>query len=354
MRFRSFVILTLFLLPVCLQMAFAGKRKRVITEQDMVHAIVFCLQQKDAYTYMNLFPGSDTMAAIIMQYAKKESEEYQRMAYLRDNPVLAMHQDSVMDAMLKHDFDSLIKRGEEKLNIHWSKILLARYELIKMRETRDVLYEKLAPTRFMGFIFIRDGLTQKTYGVCVADILKIQNEWYGGQLKGVYRAATVDDYLKAELAERKGKPLNEEDATITVEDEDKKQEDNVPRTQKIIVERKFYSGMFDNEIPVQLYVRYLKGGCPEVTCAWEAIYKFGDQDDYIKLNVSRTADGKWVFTEEPPQGVMELKLDKDKYTGTWVATDNQTGYDVKLTEITATPKKIKQLDEVIERELFAK
>lgn len=356
MRFRSLFIATLFLLPLLAQMALAGGRhKRVLTEQDMVYAIVRCLQQKDAYSYMKLFPSSDTMAAIIMQYAKKESEEYQRMAWLRDHPEAAMHEDSVIDATLQYDFDSLVKRGEEKLGIHWNNILLARYELMKMRETRDVLYERLAPTRFIGFIFIRDGLTQKTYGVCVADIMKIQEEWYGGQLRGVYRASTIDEYLKAEDAEQKGKPLNGENSdAVTVTDEEKKDEDNVPRTQKIIVERKFYSGMFDNEIPVQLYIRYLKGSCPEVTCVWEAIYKFGDQDDYIKLNVSRTADGKWIFTEDPPQGVMELKLDKDHYTGTWTATDNQTGYDVKLTEITATPKKTKQLDEVIEKQLFAK
>lgn len=130
--------------------------------------------------------------------------------------------------------------------------------------------------------------------------------------------------------------------------------DNVSRTQKTIIQRKFYAGMFDNEIPVQLYVRYLKGNCPEVTCVWEAIYKFGDQDDYIKLTVSKSADGKWTFTEDPPQGVMELKLENGKYTGTWTSTDNQTGYDVKLSEIEATPKKTKQLDEVFERQLFAK
>lgn len=323
----------------------------------MVHAIVLCLKQKDPYTYMKLFPGADTMAAIIMQNAPKESELYQHMAYLRENPVLAMHGDSIIDALLQHDFDSLVKRGEEKLNIHWNTILLARYELVKMRTTRNAVLEKTVPERFMGFIFIRDGVTQRTFGIGVADILKIQGEWYGGQLKGIYRASTVDDYLKAEMAVRKGKPLPDDDEAATAaspEEEEKKQEDNVSRTQKTIIQRKFYAGMFDNEIPVQLYVRYLKGNCPEVTCVWEAIYKFGDQDDYIKLTVSKSADGKWTFTEDPPQGVMELKLENGKYTGTWTSTDNQTGYDVKLSEIEATPKKTKQLDEVFERQLFAK
>jgi hypothetical protein len=106
--------------------------------------------------------------------------------------------------------------------------------------------------------------------------------------------------------------------------------------------------MFDNEIPVQLYVRHLKGGCPAGICSWEAIYKFGDQDDFILLQVTRTEDGKWQMSEVPEAGIMDLELKDGVFTGTWVSADGKTGYDVKFTELPASAKKMKRLDEAFE------
>jgi len=41
---------------------------------------------------------------------------------------------------------------------------------------------------------------------------------------------------------------------------------------------------------------------------------------------------------------MELMLNKTKYTGSWISADNQTGYEVKLSEAPASAKKIERLD----------
>ncbi|XZF13090.1 hypothetical protein ACTHGU_14985 [Chitinophagaceae bacterium MMS25-I14] len=329
-----------------------GRQKETMSEVTMVNALVSCMQTKDAYAYMKLFPETDSMATWIMQYASPGSREYEYMHYLLENPVAIMQKDSLIDAEAKHDFDSLIQRGENIYDIHWNAVVQVRYELIKNHQTRDVLYEKLAPVRFLGYIFIRDMLTRKTYGVSVANILQIRGQWYGGQLKGLYEASTVDEFL---AQQRKKNQPDTAALAHTTESSDADRPD-VPQKQRVILDRKLYAGMFDNEIPVQLYIHYLKGNCPEVFCEWEAFYKFGDQDDYIKLNVSKSSEGKWVFTEDPAQGSMELTLDslKKKYKGTWLSSDNQTGYEVKLTEIPATPKKIKQMDEVFVKELWAK
>lgn len=324
-----------------------GNNKNSPTEQDMVNTIVSCLKTKDPYAYMKLFPQSDSIAFWTLQVTDPQSKMHQEMANQLEHPEIGMHADSLVDANAKHSFDSLIQVGE-KLGIHWNAIIQVRYELIKMKQTRDTVLERIMPTRFLGFIFVRDMLTRKTYGVSVGDILQIKENWYGGQLKGLYEAATIDEYFAA--ARKKPKKIKDTVKTAATEEE----EQQAPKTQKIIVDRKLYAGMLDNEIPVQLYIHYLKGNCPEVTCLWEAFYKFGDQDDYIKLNVSKTPEGKWIFSEDPPQGNMELTLDKDKYTGTWLSSDNTTGYDVKLSEIPATPKKIQRMDEVFEKEQWAK
>lgn len=348
MLFCRKIGLLCWLLLFSLQLTARDRGKKSPTEQDMVSNIVSCLKAKDPYAYTKLFPPSDSMALWIVQSADQQSKLYAEMLNQLQHPEIGMHADSMIDALAQKGFDSVITKGEN-MGLHWNAIVQVRYELVKMKETRDAVYEKIAPTRFLGFIFFRDMLTRKTYGVSVNDIMQIRGEWYGGQIKGLFLASTTDEYLAALKKKKKKNADSLKTAAAT-----DSAEAQTPGKHKLIVARKFYAGMFDNQIPVQLYIRYLKGNCPEITCIWEAFYKFGDQDDYIKLDVSKNADGKWIFTENPPQGIMELTLDKDKYTGTWISSDNQTGYDVKLSEIPATPKKIERMDEVFEKELFSK
>ena len=62
--------------------------------------------------------------------------------------------------------------------------------------------------------------------------------------------------------------------------------------------------------------------------------------------MTRTEDGKWQMLEVPPAGSMDLELKKGVFTGAWNSADGQTGYDVKLTEGVASPKKQKRLDDI--------
>ena len=118
---------------------------------------------------------------------------------------------------------------------------------------------------------------------------------------------------------------------------------------KTILERHFYTGMFDEEFPVQLYVQYLKGDCPEQICLYDAMYKFADEDDFIILSVTRNAEGKWVMVDEKNNVNMELTLGPQTYTGMWLNNNDGTGYDAALKEKTIQPDRQARLDATLQR-----
>ncbi|MBS1616505.1 MAG: hypothetical protein JST06_10360 [Bacteroidetes bacterium] len=340
--------------------AFAKKEKKASDEQGIIHRLMGCLSHRDPYCYTDLWPDLDTLSALVMKYSELGSRDYRRAASLQRQPLKVMHADSVFQAYLRENFDSVIASGS-RLGIHWDGIVLTRYELIRQHETRDSLYEKLAPVRFVGYLFFMDIATGRNYGILVGNILKINGGWWGGELGAVYPATSRDEWRAAQKAdlkekrERKNHPVVQvappgevvpsEDSSNDAHTESDMDAGTKPVTTNV-VSRLFYSGMFDNEIPVQLYVRGLAGSCPDQLCGWEAIYKFGDQDDFVLLDVSKTKEGKWQFIEEPPAATMELSLKDKTYTGSWISAEDQTGYDVKLTEITASAKKIVHLDKI--------
>ncbi len=322
------------------------KSKRGSTEQGLVNRLQACLAAKDAYCYIDLWPDLDTLTKLAMKYSDSSSDDFREAMALQDQPVRIMQADSLFKARLKASFDTVIAAGEE-LGVHWESIIPIRYELVKMRETRNRLYEKLAPVRFVGYIFFVDALTRRSYGILAGDILQLGGDWYGGRIRELYEASTRDEWEEARHLARKQRKAGK-DSVVKEEISTEQQQELNAAAPHVVADRKFYAGMFDNEIPVQLYVRSLKGGCPEGICSWEAIYKFGDQDDYILLEVTRTEDGKWHMMELPPTGVMELELKKGVYTGTWDSADGQTGYDVKFNELPASAKKLQRLDDAFE------
>jgi hypothetical protein len=342
--------LPLLLLACCLAApVLAKKEKKGATEQGLVHRLIGCLANQDAYCYVDLWPDLDTLTALAMKYSDSSSADFQNAYALQQQPLMMMHADSVFQARLRSSFDTLIAAGK-KLGIHWDGIVLTHYELIKQRESRNRLYEKLAPTRFVGYIFFMDAATGRNYGLMVGNILNMNGGWWGGELGDVYPATNRDEWQDARFEARKAQ-RERKDSTAqarppgeVVPDEDEEHQEKPTETR--VTSRTLYSGMFDNEIPVQLYVRGLAGGCPSEACAWEAIYKFGDQDDWVRLDVSKTPDGKWQLTEVPPLATMELELKDKTFTGIWISRDDQTGYDVKLTAQDASAKKISRLDKI--------
>ena len=121
-------------------------------------------------------------------------------------------------------------------------------------------------------------------------------------------------------------------------------EDEAGKTRREVVDRKFYKGKFDDEIPVELYVRYMKDVKGKVS-GWDGLYKFGDMEQYVKLDITKV-DGKWLFEE--PSGTMDLELNNKIYTGSWTGGESQTGYDAELTQKDLSQQKMEMLDRILE------
>lgn len=321
-------------------------RTRVNTEQSLVFRIETCLANEDPACYISLFPDMDTFSKLVMAYTDTSSKEWQAMVVLQNQPARMLEADSTLRERLKLMFEEVVAQGKDQ-GIHWSSIVPMRYELVKARTTRAAQYEKLAPNRFTGYFFIQDGLSRKTFVFTVSEMIEMGGEWYGGYLGPIFEAGTRDEYEDLLTIAKKEKRTGKTTVKKHKEQEEERPEEpDNNQMQKQIADRKYYTGKFDNEIAVQVYIRSLRGACPAGVCSWEAIYKFGDQDDYIRLEVTKSSDSAWVFTEVPNAGSMELRLKGTKFTGNWTAADNQTGYEVKLTEAPASDKKIKMLDEI--------
>lgn len=327
------------------------------TESDLVNMIVKSLQTQDSIGYAHLFLSADSIAALTIRKAAPNSIESQRAQMMLESPSLLLYQDSILNVQAFALFNALVKKGEQ-LGMHWSQSLLSRYELEVLPKRKDEVYEAIAPERFVGYVFIEDMLTRKTYGLTLSDIMKIDGKWYGGELNYIYEASNKDEFkaqLKAEQIRLK-KGIIEEDTTIKkdtlhVSTDNETDNEMNPHKRKQVADRKLYTGKLDNEIPVTLYIRYILGDCPEKVCSWEALFKFGDQDEYSKETVTRNADGKWVFTEEETGAVMELELKNGEYHGVFTATSDKVDYEASLKETPMTQKKLENLDAIIEKDL---
>lgn len=320
------------------------------TEGELVQKIVQSLQVKDSFLYAKVFATTDTLCAVTLRKAPNTSDAYQRAKYLSASEDLMINQDS---ANLKQEcewFRKVLIKGK-KLGIHWEAITMSRYELEALAKTRDEALEAIAPERFVGYVFLEDQLTRKIFTFTVSDIMKMDGKFYGGELNYIFDANSKDEFnakLKAEkIRIKKGLPDSTE---LNIDSTQSREEDLENTKRKQVVDRKYYTGMLDGETPISLYIRYIEGDCPEGVCSWEAIFKFGD-NEYAKQEVSKTAEGKWVFLEEETGGVMELELKGSIFTGIFSATIDKVDYDAELKEKAMTKKKLESLDALIEKDL---
>ncbi len=317
------------------------------TEAALIAELYKSLQHKDAKAFGDLFAGIDSLSQWVLQYADKSSESYRKMEAIQGSPYYMLQFDSSISEEIKMNFTDFMDNAKQ-LSIHWSDALFMRYELEKIRRGRGLISERIAPLRFLGYVFFKDMLTQKAYAFSVYDIMQINGLWYGGELSHIYPANSKEEFQQALMADKRRRQTGQEDPAkvehATTDDEEDDEEK--PSSMKDVVARKLYKGFFDGEVPVQLYVRDIKGSCPEGVCSWEALFKFGDQDEFVKMQVVRSADGRWLFSEEV--GGMELKLNGETYTGTYSSSSDKTGYEVELNQVPVSTKKLKSLDEMLE------
>lgn len=371
----------LLLLIICFAANWQAKAQAK-SEEELMTQLLQSLQTQNTGIHTTLFPSFDTLMAQLQRIDPAE------VRALLANPAKLQKYDPVFNPNIATDYEAVIKKGKDSL-LHWNDMIMARYELERMIVTRDIAgIDKLMQHRMQGHYIVEDMLTRRRYVITMKDIMNIKGRWYGGHMVNVLPAENIEEYYEKLAIERKMDKMKmlgemygtDEDTAApaaaiassadTKEDEEKPGEHSwlaidteefeegsdkkKKKNSKEILERKLYVGTFDKHTNVELYVRGYKGPCPETVCYWDAIYKFEDMDEYIKLDVARLADGTWQFTEEPDIGNMELKLDKGRYKGNWMSNKDKTEYDVDLTELQEVKsRKLYMLDEVIDNELWA-
>lgn len=339
------------------------------TEKELVQEIINTIQTADDSAYASLFPPFEMMTQAVYNYQPKDSFQTVRINKMRRNLKELRQFDARLNPKII-DMMNFVRAKAADSGVHWGDILIVKHELDKQRLPYKMIgFELVAPIRMQGFIFIRDMLTRRRYGIAVRDIYLINDKWYGGRVLNILEASSSVEYEESLRDEEKElqrliayKQQGLLDSVLAAKDslrklvtggfDDDEEDEDIETMFKDIAERKFYTGYFDKQVEVELYVRGIKGSCPDVVCSWEAMYKFGDIDEYIVVDVEKREDGTFVFTEED-MGVMEVKLQATTFTGTWTALSDKTEYEVYLKEnVAIKDRKLFKIDRKFEEMLW--
>lgn len=346
-------LLKRYLLPLCLLMMSQASAQEA-SEKELVQEIVTCLQTADDSSYAALFPTMELMTKEVYEYQPANEFETDRIQQLRTNMQHLREFDPAYNTQIFGMMNFAHDKGADS-GIHWGDIEIAKFELDKQRLPYELIgWELIATYRMQGYIFIRDMLTRKRYGIAVKDIYMIDGKWYGGTILNVLEASSAAEYEESLVIEEKEmaylmkmKELGLLDSVLAVRDSIREskikvsmidegmglgEEEKEQTAFKDIMDRKVFSGYFDKLLEVVLYIRYIKGTCPETICEWEAMYfVYDDMDEFVVVDVEKKPDGTFVFTEDEV-GVMELTQQGDVLTGTWTSMADGTEYEVYLKE----------------------
>jgi hypothetical protein len=328
------------------------------SERELVMRIVNCLKEKDSVSHASQFMKFDELWKRVVNYKDTNVSALMQVAQLRQVPNSVRKFDPFFNPQIGLDFNHVIEKGEDS-SVHWDRVSLARFELKKMDLTQDLVgYNYISPLRFRGYIFIRDGFSRKTFGIAVTDIQNINGKWYGGHVVDIFEASNEDEYLQKMEAEiawmneliEMGIDLDSMKRSIDSiknADIDHGADSGDISNRREVVTRKYYFGLLDDEKPVTMYVQYLRGGCPEKICEWIAIFKFDEEEEYFKMRVHKE-NGKWYFTQEPEESVMELVMKGKTYEGTFVSVKEGIEYEVYMEEVNPKPSTVHKLDMTID------
>lgn len=341
-------------------------------EEALVNKILQSFATQDDSAYAKLFPKFDELWKLAMNYNDTGIIDRRRIANIRSNPQQLQQFDPEYNKSIIRDFKFIHQKGIDS-GLHWRDLLLARYELEKSTLPRELIgFEKIVPYRLQGYIFVQDLLTRKIFCISIKDVHGFNNQWFGGRIVNILEAESIEEYYDKLAKERKvlkdvliAQLYAMMDTAGQAEDSaalaavkvttanntlkmDVEEDDEKKHAASEVVDRKLYTGLFDNEIKMELYIRSLKGKCPQQVCGWDALYKFEDMDDYVILDVTKSADGKLVLTEED-MGVMEITIKGDKVSGEWSSFKDKTTVDVELTEKKEVKnRKLFMLDDILE------
>ncbi len=372
---RYFLIV--FLLVAALD-ASAGKRRyrgEPRSEVGLMNNVIGCLSHKDSIGYFYLFPPFDSLWALVLHHPDRSPAAQRDLDHLKANPKLLLQYDPMYNHKIMAGFLNVLTKGEDS-GIHWNSVVMQRYELSRQVPTSNDLvgYNRIVPERFKGYMFVRDLMGRLTFCINITEIQKINGYFFGGQVLNILEASTIEEFMRKEEEEQKyfawlAKSRLSDSAVTDSTQKDildslakvdtaapnplsiSPSDEDTLKVRREVVDRKYYEGMFDDEIPVKMYVRYMKDLRTGKVSAYDGLYKFGDQVRYVRLNITKTADGKWMIEDDPPIGTMELELANRVYTGSWTNNDNQTGYDVELKQTDILQKKMEQLDNILDKGL---
>lgn len=356
----------------------AGKRRyrgEPRSEVGLMNNVVGCLSHKDSTGYFYLFPPFDSLWALVMHPPDRSPEALRDLNHLKEHPKSLLQFDPMYNHQIMARFLNILMKGEDS-GIHWDNVVIQRYELSRMVPNRELIgYSRIVPERFKGYLFVRDIVGRLTFCITITEIQKINGYFFGGQVLNMLEASTIEQYLKKEVEEQKyfdwlAKSRQVDSAksdsvknglldtsSVTLDSAIIKRqallgvsliEDDSFKGRREVVDRRYYEGKFDEEIPVKLFVRYMKDLRTGKINAYDGLYKFGDQVSYVLLHIVRSDDGKWTMEDDPPIGTMELELKNRVYTGSWTNNDNQTGYDVELKQTDITAGKLMQLEKILD------
>jgi hypothetical protein len=322
------------------------------SESDLVRRIVASFVSADSMAYASVFPNVDTIIAITLREAGQETPLYQETLQLQGDRDRKNEQDSLIrrNAYVLHNF--IYERGLG-LGIHWSDVLMNRYELQALPKSNNPALEAIAPERFVGFLFLEDMQTRRFYTVALSDIRKMGGNWYGGEANYIFEARDRDEFNVKLKADKKRILKGLADSALITHrappdsTDDEAEPDN---KRKQVVDRKYYSGYLDDDIPIKLYIRYIKGDCPGGVCSYDAMIRFEDEN-FAMFEASKTKEGKWTFIEESTGGVLELTLNGTEFNGSFFASADRVDYDAKLKEKNLTKKKLELLDAIMDEDL---
>jgi len=363
------IIVILLLLCACCTEANAQRNRKPrrweATEGGLVHKVLQCLQRKDTAAYFDLFPPFDTLWSMVNRNTDNSPEAQRELNNLKQHPQILIEFDPLYNKNIIGGFAQVLNKGDDS-GVQWSSVVMARYELYKQEPTQNMMgYSRIVPERFAGYMFVQDEYNRVAYCIRIAEIQKIKGQFFGGQLLNVLRAKNVDEFVRMEEQERDymrwlathpdtvtvQKDTTQVDDTAVAADpllivRDESPDEDVERREEVI-DRRYYEGLMDNEIPVKMYIRYMRilPGKPQ---QYDGLYKLGESKKYLKLEITVTPEGKWVIEDESAMGVMELELKGRNYIGGWSNAD-ENGFDVLMTQ-KGTPKgKIETLDKILDR-----
>jgi len=351
------------------------RNKWPATETELVNKLLGTLQARDTAAFFDLFPTFDTLWGMVLHNKDKSPEAAAEFEKLREHPQVFVEFDPLYNKSIIGNYAHVLAKGEDS-GVMWNKVVMARFELHASAPHPSLSgFRHVIPERFQGYLFVNDRYNRATYGIKVMEIQKIGNRFFGGQVLNILRSNTVEEFQRKEemeqayfawLAEH---PYGAEDTTAANADstatsdttekekdiyainrDDVIEDEDPDPIRKEVIDRKYYEGKLDNDDDIALYIRFMKQS-PGRDQQYDGLYRLGNNKRYVRIELRKNAEGKWIIEDELAMGVMELKLKGRTFTGIWSNAD-ENGYDVTLTE-TGTPEgKIEMLDRIIDQGLY--